>query len=124
MKQPVDFKNALSKWLCYYPQFPDKFSRDLSKRALTIILQKSASDIGLAGSRVVPGTYSKEEIMLQVAILSLLASELVYKDGPSGEGGTANDDFEDEYGDEEDVNDDEMQQLNDGDVLDQGDFDD
>lgn len=38
----------LSKWLSYFPSFQDKFSRDLSRQALTIILQLSAKDITLA----------------------------------------------------------------------------
>lgn len=44
-----EFRLMLSKWLTYFPNFQDKFSRELSKRALTIILQHSSKDISFAG---------------------------------------------------------------------------
>ena len=73
-----DFKGMLSKWLCYFPNFNDSFSKDLSRRALTQILAFSAHDIEFASIKVQPGAYSKEDMLLQVAILSLLAGDLLY----------------------------------------------
>ena len=52
--------------------------------------------------KIQPGTYSKEYVLIQVAILSLLAYDLVFKDVEPGKaGGTGDEDFED-YDDEDD----------------------
>jgi len=76
---PDDFRLMLSKWLCFYPNFRDSFSRDLTRRALALVLEISSRDLDFAGLKLVPGTYSKEEVLLQVAVLSMLASDLVYE---------------------------------------------
>jgi hypothetical protein len=92
-----DFSLALSRWLSNFPNFEDSYSRELSRRALTQILAVSAKDIGLASLRLISGT--KEEVLLQVAVMSMLAMDLVYD--PTSKG--AADDFEDDdddYGEE------------------------
>lgn len=67
----------------------------------------------MAGLKLQPGTYSKEDVLIQVAILSLLASDLIYrpneKDGGTGADNNpdADADFEDVYGEEEDYGDDQ-----------------
>ena len=93
----------LSKWLCYYPNFSDPFSRDLTRKSLALILDVSATDLEFAGLKLQPGTYSKEDVLLQVGILSMLASDLVYmpkeeggKDEGDEKGAAGDDDFEDE----------------------------
>jgi hypothetical protein len=59
----------------------------------------TATDMSVASLRVTMGQYSsKEEVLLQVAVLSMLASDLV-----EGEGKKEEEDFEDEmeYDEEE-----------------------
>ena len=73
-----DFRLMLSKWLCYYPNFSDGFSRDLTRKCLALILEVSATDLEFAGLKLQPGVYSKEGVLLQVGILSMLSSDLVY----------------------------------------------
>lgn len=105
-RQQEDFRMMLSKWLCYFPSFNDKFSRELSRHALTRILLLSAREISLAGLSLQPGQFSKEDVLLQVGILSMLAADLVYKEG--GKDAAADDDFEDEdnFGDDIEVDND------------------
>ena len=94
----------LSRWLTYYPNFSDSFSRDLTRKSLALILEISAGDLEFSGIKLQSGSFSKEDVLLQVGILSMLASDLVYM--PREEGGgaaeskegvaTADEDFEDE----------------------------
>jgi hypothetical protein len=95
-QNPDEFRLMLSKWLSYFPSFQDRFSRDLSRRALTVVLQASATDLGLASVKLL--TYSKEDVLLQVGILSMLAADLVYKD--AGDDDFEDDDDDDDYGED------------------------
>jgi hypothetical protein len=70
------FVHLLSKWLLYYPQFQDQVSRALTRRSLATVLSLTALDLDLSSMKVVPGQFSKEEVLLQVAILSMLAPDL------------------------------------------------
>jgi hypothetical protein len=57
---PDDFRFGLSKWLTHFPNFQDSFSRDLSRKALTQILELSARDIELASVKLQSGAITKE----------------------------------------------------------------
>jgi hypothetical protein len=64
-----------------------------------LILEISAVDLEFSGIKLQSGSFSKEDVLLQVGILSMLASDLVYM--PKEEGGEqgkegGDDDFEDE----------------------------
>ena len=90
----------LSRWLTYYPNFSDTFSRDLTRKCLSLILEISAGDLEFSGIKLQSGSFTKEDVLLQVGILSMLASDLVYmpkeEGGDQGKEGAADEDFEDE----------------------------
>ena len=92
----------LSRWLTYYPNFSDAFSRDLTRKSLALILEISANDLEFSGIKLQSGSFTKEDVLLQVGVLSMLASDLVYmpKEEGGGEGkeghAAADEDFEDE----------------------------
>jgi hypothetical protein len=71
------FVHMISKWLVYFPSFPDPVSRDLTRRSLATILALSATDLEVSSLKLISGQFSKEEVLLQVGILSMLASDLV-----------------------------------------------
>ena len=126
------FVHLVSKWLVYFPSFADAVSRDLTRRSLATILALSATDLEVSSLKLISGQFSKEEVLLQVGILSMLASDLV----PGGEKGNqqasdaavgGEEDFEDEdemeYDDEGDVQleeyDGELENAGEGDDTDQ-----
>ena len=58
------FVHMISKWLVYFPSFPDPVSRDLTRRSLTTILALSATDLEVSSLKLISGQFSKEEALL------------------------------------------------------------
>ena len=58
------FVHMLSKWLVYFPSFPDPVSRNLTRRSLAIILALSATDLEVSSLKLISGQFSKEEVLL------------------------------------------------------------
>jgi hypothetical protein len=54
----------ISKWLVYFPSFPDPVSRDLTRRSLATILALSATDLEVSSLKLISGQFSKEEVLL------------------------------------------------------------
>jgi hypothetical protein len=47
-----DFRLMLSRWLTFYPNFSDIFSRDLTRNCLALTLELSSNDLEFAGIKL------------------------------------------------------------------------